>query len=122
MKFRIPVFAFSLLATVGVSQYLYHPTLDSILSGSLALLVLMLTVTWSAPRLGSGGKAIAALVLVSAVLGFLFSQGLDVIYSLLATPAGMRFILPLEVAISGALILLVGVLARLLLSRPEVEK
>lgn len=113
-----------LLAVAGsaVLSYLYNPNLPTMLASGLIVLVLTFLVAWSAPRVGRGMRAGILLMAVSIVLGFMFSQALDVAYSLLSAPAGLRFNVVLETAVATTVFLVFGLLARVLVPRPKVEE
>jgi hypothetical protein len=90
-------------------------------SGFLAILLTAL-VAWSAPRVGRGMRAGVLLMAVSIVSGFMLSQALDVGYSLLSAPAGLRFNVVIETASATLYFLGFGLLSRFLLPRPKVEE
>lgn len=103
----------ALLSAVVIfaSQWYYHPSVPTTFVASLVLLVLLSVVTWSARRFGQGAAAIAKTLVVSTVSGLMFSQAMDVSYSVLSAPAGGRLGFPLEMLVIG---LGLALLARLL--------
>ena len=95
---------------IGAHWY-YQPSVDTSVVAALVSLLLLAVVTWSAKRLGSGFAGFAKTLLVGVVSGLMFSQAMDVAYSILAAPAGGRLGFPYEMLVVGVTL---AVLAKLL--------
>jgi hypothetical protein len=109
-------------ALITVSQYFYHPTLGLMIIAVAILLAVWGLVIWSGTRVGKGSSAIVKLALVAAVAAFMFSQGLDVAYSISGAPAGARFDLVPEVLIVAVGLLGLTLLIRLFALGSEEEE
>lgn len=122
MRFRSILFWIVVVLVTISLQYFYNPSIPVMLIGGFEMLVLSVLLSWSANRVGGGMRGGILLTVLSLVAGLMFNQGLDVAYSLLAAPEGLRFNMAIEIALSTLVFLLFGLLARVLLSRPQVEK
>ncbi len=107
-------FALTALLSVGVilgAQWYYQPNVETSVVAALVSLLLLAVVTWSAKRFGVGVGGFAKTLLVGVVAGLMFSQAMEVSYSILAAPAGGRFGFPYEMLLVGVSL---AVLAKLL--------
>ncbi|MEY4408971.1 MAG: hypothetical protein RLZZ138_222 [Actinomycetota bacterium] len=115
--------ATALLSAVLVfaAQWYYQPSVETSVVATLVSLLLLGVITWSATRLGYGFSGFAKVLVVGIVSGLMFSQAMDVSYSILAAPAGGRLGFPFEMLVVGfALALLAKLLAHSI--RAKVEK
>jgi hypothetical protein len=121
---RIRPILYWLLAVAAASAfaYLYNPTVPTMVVFASLATGLTLLIAWSSPRLGRGVGGGILLMAISTVAGFMFSQGLEVAYSLLAAPAGQRLNSVVETAVAAVYFLALALLARVLLARPKIEK
>lgn len=122
MNLKAPLGIFLGVAAIALSQYFYQPDLTLMLISLAILAGLWGLVLWSSTRVGSGAAALFKLGLVSAVASFMFSQALDVLYSLRGTPGGARFDLLPEVAIYGFGTWGLALLIRLFAFGPQEQK
>jgi hypothetical protein len=90
--------------TIGVVNYLYHPTVTIMVAGTAIGLALTILVTWSGSRIPGGKLWLLKVLAVSIMAGLMNVTALDVVYSLLAAPEGNRYILPIEMVASGLLL------------------
>jgi hypothetical protein len=103
-------------------QWYYQPSVETSITASLVSVLLLVVVTWSAHRLGSGLSGLVKTGLVGLVSGLMFSQAMDVSYSLLAAPAGGRLGFPLEmIAVGLGLAVLAKLLALAIRSKKEEQ-
>jgi hypothetical protein len=122
MRLRSILYWLIVLITTGALQYLYNPSIPVMVAAAVMMLVLTILLSWSALRVGAGMRGGILLTVLSIVAGLMFNQGLDVVYSLLAAPEGLRFVMLFEVSAASLAFLVFGLLARVLLARPKVEK
>ncbi len=122
MSFRAAAYWLIVLVLTGGLQYLYNPSVAVMVAAALMMLALTILLSWSALRVGNGMRGGILLTVLSIVAGLMFNQGLDVVYSLLAAPEGLRFVMLIEVSAASLAFLVFGLLARVLLARPKVEK
>ena len=106
----------------GVISYLYHPSIETMLSGALLGLALTGLVVWSSTRIPMGKTWILKVFLVAVMAGLMNVTALDVVYSLLAAPEGNRFILPIEMVGSGLILGLIAGLRPLLGSEQKDQQ
>ena len=118
---RLAVTALLSAVLVFAAQWYYQPSVETSVVATLVSLLLLGVTTWSATRLGDGFAGSVQVLVVGIVSGLMFSQAMDVSYSILAAPAGGRLGFPFEMLVVGvALALLAKLLA--LSIRAKVEK
>jgi hypothetical protein len=110
------------IAIIILSQYFYHPDLSLMLINSAILVGLWGLVLWSGTRVGKGASALFKLALVALVASFMFSQAVDVVYSVSSAPAGARLETAPEVIIYAAGLWGLTMLVRLFALGPQKEK
>ena len=86
------------------------------------MLGLVLLSTWSARRSARGARGIVIGLIVAGVSGFMFSQAMDVAYSLLSAPEGLRFTVIFESLFAGLWIGISALVARAWLPRSQVQE
>jgi len=86
------------------------------------MLGLVLLSTWSARRSARGARGLVIGLIVAGVSGFMFSQALDVAYSLLSAPEGLRFTVLFESLFAGLWIGISSLVARAWLSRAQIQE
>lgn len=118
MKFAI--FWAAQVALVSLLQYLYHPSIVLAAIGSALLLGLVVLASWSVRKSAAGARGLVIGLIVAGVSGFMFSQAMDVAYSLLSAPEGLRFTVVFESLFAGLWIAISSLVARAWLPRPEV--
>lgn len=109
------------LGLISASQWYYQPSVETSIAGALVLLVLLAVVSWSATRFGSSLNGVFKTLVVGLVSGLMFSQAMDITYSLLAAPAGGRLGFPWELIAVGLLLTLLAQLLAFAL-RSKVEE
>lgn len=119
---RAAIFWTAQAILIAVSQYLYHPSLILAGVGLALLLGLVLLATWSGKRSAFGPRGIVIGLIVAGVSGFMFSQAMDVAYSLLSAPEGLRFTVVFESLFAGLWILVSSLLARAWLPRAQIQE
>lgn len=119
---KVAVFWLFQLLGLGLAQYLYHPRNELAIIGLVLLLGLVGLGAWSAVRSASGARGVVLGLVVAAVSGFMFSQAMDVAYSLMSAPEGLRFTVVFESLFSGLWVLISSLVFRAWFARPEVEK
>lgn len=92
-------------------SWFYHPSIELAVISTGVATFLMLVVSWSASRLRTGAKAGLKTLLVGVVAGFMYTQALDIAYSVYAAPAGLRLQVLLEAAAVGVLLSAVALVA-----------
>ena len=107
---------------LGGLQYLYHPSVSLAVVGLLLMLGLVLLSTWSARRSARGARGIVIGLIVAGVSGFMFSQAMDVAYSLLSAPEGLRFTVIFESLFAALWIGVSSLVARAWLPRTQIQK
>ena len=110
------------LVLVSLLQYLYHPSITLAVIASPLLLGLLALAVWSARRNAAGLRGVIIGVIVAAVSGFMFSQAMDIAYSILSAPEGLRFNVLFETLFAGLWIAISSLVARAWLPRSEVKK
>lgn len=110
------------LVLVSLLQYLYHPSITLAVIASPLLLGLLALAVWSARRNAAGLRGVIIGVIVAAVSGFMFSQAMDIAYSILSAPEGLRFSVLFETLFAGLWIAISSLVARAWLPRSEVKK
>ncbi len=108
---RLTLTALLSAIVVFAGQWYYQPSVETSVIASLVTLLLLGVVTWSATRFGAGLAGFLKTFLVAVVSGLMFSQAMDITYSILAAPAGGRLGFPLELLVIGAAL---AILAKLL--------
>ena len=107
------------VAVVGVISFFYHPSLQ-LAAGGLAIgLALNFLIVWSSGKLTGTKWWIGRVALVSMVAGLMNSTALDVLYSLLAAPAGGRLTIGFETVAGGIVLTALAYLNSLLGSKKE---
>jgi Flp pilus assembly protein TadB len=119
---KLAIFWAVQLVLVSLLQYLYHPSIALAVIGTPILLGLVALASWSARRNAAGLRGVILGVVVAAVSGFMFSQAMDVAYSLLSAPEGLRFSVLFESLFAGLWIGISSLVARAWLPRSEVKK
>ncbi len=120
MKFAI--FWATQLVIVSLLQYLYHPSITLAVIATPLLIGLVVLASWSARRNAGGLRGVLIGVVVAAVSGFMFSQAMDVAYSLLSAPERLRFSVLFESLFAALWIAASSLVARAWLPRSEVKK
>lgn len=110
------------LGAITLSQYFYQPSLSLMAISAAILGGLWILVLWSGSRVGRGSSALFKLGLVALVTSFMFSQALDVVYSVSAAPAGARFEMIPEVIIYAAGLWGLAMLVRLFAPWPQKQE
>lgn len=107
------------VAVVGVISFFYHPS-PELAAGGLAIgLALNFLIVWSSGKLTGTKWWIGRVALVSMVAGLMNSTALDVLYSLLAAPAGGRLTIGFETVAGGIVLTALAYLNSLLGSKKE---
>ena len=119
---KLAIFWAVQLVLVSLLQYLYHPSIALAVIGTPILLGLVALASWSARRNAAGLRGVILGVVVAAVSGFMFSQAMDVAYSLLSAPEGLRFSVLFESLFAGMWIGISSLVARAWLPRSEIKK
>jgi hypothetical protein len=119
---KLAIFWAVQLVLVSLLQYLYHPSIALAVIGTPILLGLVALASWSVRRNAAGLRGVILGVVVAAVSGFMFSQAMDVAYSLLSAPEGLRFSVLFESLFAGLWIGISSLVARAWLPRSEVKK
>lgn len=114
----------ALLSAVVVfaAQWWYQPSVETSVIAALVALLLLGVVTWSATRFGPGFAGFIKTLLVGIVSGLMFSQAMDVTYSILSAPAGGRLGFPFELLVIGAALALLAKLLALAIGSKVEEK
>ncbi len=89
---------------IGIISFFYHPSIELAAGGLVIGLALNLLITWSSSKLTGTKWWIGRVALISIVAGLMNSTALDVLYSLLAAPAGGRLQIGFE-TVAGGLVL-----------------
>lgn len=89
---------------IGIISFFYHPSIELAAGGLVIGLALNLLITWSSSKLTGTKWWIGRVALISMVAGLMNSTALDVLYSLLAAPAGGRLQIGFE-TVAGGLVL-----------------
>ncbi len=119
---KLVVFWAIQLVLIAITQYLYHPSILLAVIATPILLGLVALASWSVRRNAAGLRGVIIGVVVAAVSGFMFSQAMDVAYSLLSAPEGLRFSVIFESLFAGLWIAISSLVARAWLPRSEVKK
>jgi Flp pilus assembly protein TadB len=119
---KLAVFWAIQLVLIAITQYLYHPSVLLAVIATPILLGLVALASWSVRRNAAGLRGVIIGVVVAAVSGFMFSQAMDVAYSLLSAPEGLRFSVIFESLFAGLWIAISSLVARAWLPRSEVKK
>ena len=86
------------------------------------MLGLVLLSTWSARRSARGARGIVIGLIVAGVSGFMFSKAMDVVYSLLSAPEGLRFTVTFESLFAALWIGVSSLVARAWLPRTQIQE
>jgi Flp pilus assembly protein TadB len=119
---KLAIFWAIQLVLIAITQYLYHPSILLAVIATPILLGLVALASWSVRRNAAGLRGVILGVVVAAVSGFMFSQAMDVAYSLLSAPEGLRFSVIFESLFAGLWIAISSLVARAWLPRSEVKK
>ena len=111
-----------LIAGFAAISYFYQPSIELAIISTLLLTLLGGVVAWSAHRLAFGGKVLLKTLIVALVAGFMYSQAMDIAYSITSAPAGLRLEPPIEFTAVAAILVAIGTLSRLLFLRPKQNK
>lgn len=99
-----PVFWAIVAAVVGAISYLYHPSIELFIGGTLIGIALTALIIWSSTKLVDTKWWIGRVALVSMVAGLMNSTALDVLYSIFAAPAGQRLEIGFETVAGGVVL------------------
>lgn len=119
MKIRLVIFWVIASFGLAVLNYFYNPTILLAAIGTLVQLVLLAFLVWSLAKVGFGARGLVVTLIISLVAGFMVSKAFDVAYRLLSAPEGLRFVLPIEVALFGLVLALGAVASRFVLGSKE---
>ena len=89
------------LVAWSLISYLYHPTVTLMIAGALIGVALSALIFWSSSKIPTGKWWALKILAVSTVAGLMNSTALDVAYSLFSAPEGNRFVLPIEMVVTG---------------------
>jgi hypothetical protein len=106
---------------VGAISFFYHPSLELAAGGLVIGLALNLLITWSSGKLTGTKWWIGRVALISMVAGLMNSTALDVLYSLLAAPAGGRLAIGFETVAGGIVLTALAYLNLFLWSKKEED-
>lgn len=106
---------------IGVISFFYHPSIELAAGGLVIGLALNLLITWSSSKLTGTKWWIGRVALISMVAGLMNSTALDVLYSLLAAPAGGRLQIGFETAAGGLVLTALAYLNLSLGSKKEKD-
>jgi hypothetical protein len=93
---------------VGAISWFYHPSFELALGGTGIGLALTGLIIWSSSKLLDSKWWLARVAMVSMVAGLMNATALDVLYSLLAAPAGGRFQIGIETILGGLVLTLLA--------------
>ena len=99
-----PIFWLIVAAVTGAISYLYHPSFELAIGGTLIGTALTALIVWSSSKLVDTKWWIGRVALVSMVAGLMNSTALDVLYSLFAAPAGDRLTIGFETVAGGVVL------------------
>jgi hypothetical protein len=108
-------------AITGAISYLYHPSIELAIGGTVIGVALTGLIIWSTSKLVDTKWWRGRAALVSMVAGLMNSTALDVLYSLLAAPAGGRFAIGIETVLGGVVLTLFALLWSFLRSKNEKD-
>lgn len=106
---------------IGIINFLYHPSIELAAGGLVIGLALNLLITWSSSKLTGTKWWIGRVALISMVAGLMNSTALDVLYSLLAAPAGGRLQIGFETVAGGLVLTALAYLNLFLGSKKEKD-
>ena len=106
---------------IGIINFLYHPSIELAAGGLVIGLALNLLITWSSSKLTGTKWWIGRVALISMVAGLMNSTALDVLYSLLAAPAGGRLQIGFETVAGGLVLTALAYLKLFLGSKKEKD-
>ena len=106
---------------IGVISFFYHPSIELAAGGLVIGLALNLLITWSSSKLTGTKWWIGRVALISMVAGLMNSTALDVLYSLLAAPAGGRLQIGFETVAGGLVLTALAYLNLFLGSKKEKD-
>lgn len=99
-----PIYWLIVVAVTGAISYLYHPNFELAIGGTVIGTALTALIVWSSSKLVDTKWWIGRVALVSMVAGLMNSTALDVLYSLLAAPAGARLTIGFETVAGGVVL------------------
>lgn len=108
-------------AVIGGLSFVYHPSIELAAGGLVIGLALNLLITWSSGKITGSKWWIGRVALVSMVAGLMNSTALDVLYSLLAAPAGGRLSMGFETVAGGLVLTALAYLNSLLGPKKEED-
>jgi len=106
---------------IGIISFFYHPSIELAAGGLVIGLALNLLITWSSSKLTGTKWWIGRVALISMVAGLMNSTALDVLYSLLAAPAGGRLQIGFETVAGGLVLTALAYLNLFLGSKKEKD-
>ena len=106
---------------MGIISFYYHPSIELAAGGLVIGLALNLLITWSSSKLTGTKWWIGRVALISMVAGLMNSTALDVLYSLLAAPAGGRLQIGFETVAGGLVLTALAYLNLFLGSKKEKD-
>ena len=106
---------------IGTISFFYHPSIELAAGGLVIGLALNLLITWSSSKLTGTKWWIGRVALISMVAGLMNSTALDVLYSLLAAPAGGRLQIGFETVAGGFVLTALAYLNLFLGSKKEKD-
>lgn len=115
------VFWLASALVIGIISFFYHPSIELAAGGLVIGLALNLLITWSSSKLTGTKWWIGRVALISMVAGLMNSTALDVLYSLLAAPAGGRLQIGFETVAGGLVLTALAYLNLFLGSKKEKD-
>lgn len=89
------------VAAWSIISYLYHPSVELMVSGVVIGVALTALIFWSSSKVVAGKWWSLKILAVSTVAGLMNSTAMDVAYSLFSAPAGNRFNVLIEMVATG---------------------
>jgi|GEM_PF-700805 hypothetical protein len=99
-----PIFWLIVIAVTGTVSYLYHPSIELAIGGTVIGTALTALIVWSSSKLVDTKWWIGRVALVSMVAGLMNATALDVLYSIFAAPAGARLTIGFETVAGGVVL------------------
>jgi hypothetical protein len=117
-----PIYWLIVVGVTGAISYLYHPSIELALGGTVIGTALTALIVWSSSKLVDTKWWIGRVALVSMVAGLMNSTALDVLYSLFAAPAGARLAIGFETVAGGVVLTALALLWAFLRPKQEDNK
>jgi hypothetical protein len=117
-----PLYWLIVVGVTGAISYLYHPSIELALGGTVIGTALTALIVWSSSKLIDTRWWIGRVALVSMVAGLMNSTALDVLYSLFAAPAGGRLTIGFETVAGGVVLTALALLWAFLRPKQEDNK